>query len=78
MVIESTRTTLPPSIVYTYLLQKRSKKYLATREDIRIFTIMDDKELEEIGMTREEWDKCLEEEEQYILEWSKLISSKDI
>ena len=49
-------TTLPPSIVYTYLLQKRSKKYLATREDIRIFTIMDDKELEEIGMTREEWD----------------------
>jgi hypothetical protein len=56
MVIESTRTTLPPSIVYTYLLQKRSKKYLATREDIRIFTIMDDKELEEIGMTREEWD----------------------
>ena len=49
-------TTLPPSIVYTYLLKKRSKKYLATREDIRIFTIMDDKELEEIGMTREEWD----------------------
>jgi len=39
---------------------------------------MDDKELEEIGMTREEWDKCLEEEEQYILEWSKLISSNDI
>ena len=38
MVIESTRTPLPPSIVYTYLLQKKTKKYLDTRGDIRIFT----------------------------------------
>ena len=35
--------------------------------------MMSDEELEEIGMTREEWDRSLKEEESYIQSWAENI-----
>jgi hypothetical protein len=35
--------------------------------------MMTDEELEEIGMTREEWDRSIEEEEAYIQSWAENI-----
>lgn len=38
--------------------------------------MMTDEELKEIGMTREEWDKMMEEEAQYIEDWANNIRDK--
>ena len=35
--------------------------------------MMTDEELEEIGMTREEWDRSIEEEEAYTTSWAENI-----
>ena len=35
--------------------------------------MMTGEELEEIGMTREEWDRSIEEEEAYIQSWAARI-----
>jgi len=35
--------------------------------------MMTDEELEAIGMTREEWDRSLEEEEAYVQSWARTI-----
>ncbi len=35
--------------------------------------MMTDEELEEIGVTREEWDRSLREEETYITNWAARI-----
>ncbi len=37
---------------------------------------MTDEELKEIGMTREEWDKMMEEEAQYIEDWANNVRDK--
>jgi hypothetical protein len=37
---------------------------------------MTDAELKEIGMTREEWDKMMEEEAQYIEDWANNVRDK--
>jgi hypothetical protein len=36
--------------------------------------MMTDEELEEIGMTREEWDRSLEEEDAYTTSWATRIN----
>jgi hypothetical protein len=38
--------------------------------------MMTDEELKEIGMTREEWDKMMEEEAQYIEDWANNVRDK--
>ena len=38
--------------------------------------MMTDEELKEIGMTREEWDKMMEEEAQYIEVWANNVRDK--
>ena len=38
--------------------------------------MMTDEELKEIGMTREEWDKMMEEEVQYIEDWANNVRDK--
>jgi len=40
--------------------------------------IMSDKELEDIGMSRELWDKLVEQENRYIIAWSHTIDPKDL
>jgi hypothetical protein len=40
--------------------------------------MMSDKELQEMGFTREEWNKMLEEENQYIEDWAKTINPNDL
>ncbi len=37
---------------------------------------MTDEELKEIGMTREEWNKMMEEEAQYIEDWANNVRDK--
>jgi hypothetical protein len=37
---------------------------------------MTDEELKEIGMTREEWDRMMEEEAQYIEDWANNVRDK--
>lgn len=38
--------------------------------------MMTDEELKEIGMTREEWDRMMEEEVQYIEDWANNVRDK--
>jgi len=38
--------------------------------------MMTDEELKEIGMTREEWDRMMEEEAQYIEDWANNVRDK--
>ncbi len=38
--------------------------------------MMTDEELKEIGMTREEWNKMMEEEAQYIEDWANNVRDK--
>lgn len=40
--------------------------------------IMSDKELEDIGMSRELWDRLVEQENRYIIAWSHTIDPKDL
>lgn len=36
--------------------------------------MMTDKELQEMGLTRTEWNSMLEDENQYIQDWSKTVT----
>ena len=38
--------------------------------------MMTDEELKEIGMTREEWDRMMGEEAQYIEDWANNVRDK--
>ena len=40
--------------------------------------MMTDEELEEIGMTREEWDRSIEEEEAYTTSWATGINPNEL
>ena len=39
---------------------------------------MTDKELQQIGITRTEWNSMLDKEIQYIEEWSKTVSRNEL
>jgi hypothetical protein len=40
--------------------------------------MMTDKELQEMGFTREEWNQMIEEETQYIEDWAKTINPNNL